>query len=42
MRALLATVTFLVLAVWLDNSFNGGAYIHALSRMLSDMAVHFR
>ena len=42
MRALVITVTSLILAVWLDNSLAGGFYTQAMSRMLSDIAVYFR
>ena len=42
MRVLAIAVTLLVLAVWLDNSFDDGLYTQALSRMISDIAVYFR
>lgn len=41
MRALLVTVGLVALAAWLDHSFNGGFYTQAISRMISDIAIHF-
>jgi hypothetical protein len=42
MRALVTTAALLALAAWLDSSLFGGFYTHALNRMLSDIAAHFR
>ena len=42
MRALFWVVALFALATTLDTSLNNGVYTQAVSRMVSDMVVHFQ
>lgn len=42
MRGILIAIALVVLALVLDANLYGGHYTQAVSRMISDMEVHFR